>query len=806
MNDEVPAQGRRTMSSAAFAHIHAAARPMLLVLAFGYVLLLVPPFVYSLPAAGLDPSWTAVITYAAGQGWQWGRDIVFTYGPLGFLLPNVLLPERFAYALALNSILSGAVALGITAMLVRHRLSVVIATLLLMSYALAGMGRFAFQVVPVLAVLLFFRGDNKVARVTIPFLAAASGLYALVYSSAAVTAVAMYGIIDVVQVMRRRRPWCLAVFAAVAAAGYWSAGQSVSDMPAYLRSTFEIIAGYGGAMGSSGKVVELVAFLAASAAAFALLLIAESTRPAHAGRRAEAALMFAALGAYWFVAFKSGFVRHDLHSLWAWLALSFILAGYATVRWEALAATAMRALMVIVALGSGAVASVLMTRSLAPSMVLGDAIQRLVAQPERVFKQGLAAITAPGIWYAEQERQLANANNTIRELQPLPKVSGSVDVIPNMQSSVIAHGLAYRPRPVFQDYAVYTPWLIERNREHYRSARAADTLLFKPDDIDNRYPLLEQSTAILDILANYRPLKLDGPVLVMRRNATPVPVTSRPPRELTGELGQWITVPAIESKGLMLSLDLDLSLAGRLVALALRPPLVKLYTKTADGAEHEHLLIPGMARTGFLLSPRTNSGFSLARLAYNVGTVPLNEQVVAFKVDTASEAARWLYQSKLAFKLTGISVEGDGAGTPSDFWVQLRRNGLATEIAQRAGIKPSVIDVFGTELFAHAPARLSLVTGSASVLRAEFGIKEGAYSGQNATDGVCFRVLDSSDNGTRRLFERCLDPLARPADRGPQRLELALASGKPTTLVLETDCRTHCFFDWSYWKDIDVEP
>ena len=72
--------------------------------------------------------------------------------------------------------------------------------------------------------------------------------------------------------------------------------------------------------------------------------------------------MFAALGAYWFVAFKSGFVRHDLHSMWAWLALSFMLAAYVAVRWEALAATLTRAFIVTVALGAAAVAAVLITK------------------------------------------------------------------------------------------------------------------------------------------------------------------------------------------------------------------------------------------------------------------------------------------------------------------------------------------------------------------------------------------------------------------------------------------------------------
>ncbi|WP_204807643.1 hypothetical protein [Mycobacterium riyadhense] len=34
---------------------------------------------------GLDPSWQAGIAMARGQHLAWGRELVFTYGPLGFL-------------------------------------------------------------------------------------------------------------------------------------------------------------------------------------------------------------------------------------------------------------------------------------------------------------------------------------------------------------------------------------------------------------------------------------------------------------------------------------------------------------------------------------------------------------------------------------------------------------------------------------------------------------------------------------------------------------------------------------------------
>ena len=38
------------------------------------------------PGAGIDPSWTAGLSLARRAGLQFGPDIVFTYGPLGYAL------------------------------------------------------------------------------------------------------------------------------------------------------------------------------------------------------------------------------------------------------------------------------------------------------------------------------------------------------------------------------------------------------------------------------------------------------------------------------------------------------------------------------------------------------------------------------------------------------------------------------------------------------------------------------------------------------------------------------------------------
>src|ERR1700685_2768966 len=50
-------------------------------------------FPYATFTQSLDSSWTAVLVYAGEKGLQFGRDIVFTYGPLGFFCIHYYSPH-----------------------------------------------------------------------------------------------------------------------------------------------------------------------------------------------------------------------------------------------------------------------------------------------------------------------------------------------------------------------------------------------------------------------------------------------------------------------------------------------------------------------------------------------------------------------------------------------------------------------------------------------------------------------------------------------------------------------------------------
>src|SRR3954469_9878313 len=83
--------------------VHSSTRPLLpppVSRALGwtlvYVLLIAGIFTFpNPPTPGLDPSWRMALGYFFEKGLQLGKDVVFTYGPLGFIMGKTISGLQF---------------------------------------------------------------------------------------------------------------------------------------------------------------------------------------------------------------------------------------------------------------------------------------------------------------------------------------------------------------------------------------------------------------------------------------------------------------------------------------------------------------------------------------------------------------------------------------------------------------------------------------------------------------------------------------------------------------------------------------
>jgi hypothetical protein len=108
----------------------------------------------------------------------------------------------------------------------------------------------------------------------------------------------------------------------------------------------------------------------------------------------------------------------------------------------------------------------------------------------------------------------------------------------------------------------------------------------------------------------------------------------------------------------------------------------------------------------------------------------------------------------------------------------------------------------------HAPSTLAYVLrGRERHLQFNFGFFPGAYLNGGNTDGAKFVVeLQRGSAPAAVLFQRALQPVQAPSDRGPQRAELSLPVVEAgDRLTVRIDPGASNAWDWTYISRLDLE-
>jgi hypothetical protein len=611
------------------------------------------PLEFTMPGYGLDQSWMAVLGEAPVHGWRLGRDIIFTSGPLSAIYTHWFQPDRLGAYLAAYFVLVVTFA-GLITVLAWRSGRLAAAFLVALGIVFYPFPDAVFVAYPLLTSLVILSRQTGTLNRT----AIASGLFccALVTLAkflVAPAAIAAFILCDAAALMRRRWPVYTAAYVLLCF-GLFAVSEGPGSFLPYVFSSFNLASGYADAMSLDRAEQELIAFLVVAAVLLAAFMWMEAQSADHSRiGRWIAAIRWLVVAAYLFVMFKEGFIRHDEHSLHAWPGLVIAALVYPlSFRNPGVVPT-----HVCLAVAVWSIAAIPIVNP--PSLV------HVTSLPSRIEQQFVLAadfISNPKQQIAEWRRAKEEAWARVRAVQELPHVSGSVDVIPSIQSSVLAYGLDYRPRYHFQEYQTFTRYLIESNRRSLVD-RGPDYLLFQPGSIDGRFPAAE-GPLWPDILANYAPVSDDGKLLLLRRRESPLNNLLRAETSQTISFGDRIAIPAGAQ---FMRVKIDKTLFGRLVDVLFRPPIVWMRVALADGTEWRARIVPAIAREGFLLRPLIVTSRDFWCLAAGHTDV-LFPPVVRISFET-SGLGRSAYVPQLQLSLSSLSLETleqASAGSPEN--------------------------------------------------------------------------------------------------------------------------------------------
>ncbi len=553
------------------------------------------PLVQTPEALTLD--WLLALSVAHEQGLRFGREILFTYGPLGFAWAgyhpatfHVLLALWAAVAVATWAALWSAVRRlappGNRALLAAGAFGVV----LLAAGEHVSMHDSRFLLVPMLLLFHHFIVDRRplsgVSAVLVAALAIA-GLVKFSYLVSAGVAVAAVAA-DSWPQAKGRAAAPLVLLAGLYLLGWLLTGQRLADLAPYLSSSIDVVGGYTESMAlwTPTESWDVLRFVGPASLLLALVF--------WAGRRQvlRQCVHVGALGALLLLVFRAGYVRHDEHEIISTGLLVPLAMLYLLGTWRAAASRAYR-LLWIVCVGTAAMSASVSYERWAGLDLASRSVMSFIGMANEARE--LSSWAGGGrLDVAETSEALMKA---ARAAHPLAATSAKVDLYPTSTHLLLAAGLDYRPRPSLQSYPCGTPFLTAANAEHLRGAAAPEQVFFRVAPMDGRLATLEDPLSWLELARLYDAQEESAGYLVLRRSATPRTWTFRQLAAAgRARLGSRVVLPDLDGDGaLWVRVDLRLTAAGHLASQLYKPPLSMIGIELSDGQTKKFRFLPGSA-------------------------------------------------------------------------------------------------------------------------------------------------------------------------------------------------------------------
>lgn len=750
-----------------------------IVVAIGFALFLLNVSVGSAPRIDSESSWTEVLAWAAVNHVQWGKDIAYTYGPLGFLTPYYHhVPGAFAPFLLGQLLL--AAAFGVTAVAVLRRASV----LMLLFFAFALVCAFPWMRGDTAWILTMVFGATGLVDCSRrrPDVGSWMLLALFAFVSACIAQI-KFSVFPVwllcacalaLQTRERRLRHAIVVFSTFLAAFVvvWVvARQSLGNLAVYLWTSMEVAMGYSHAMGlEANPAVAAIGVLCALWLCFSLLCALW-----HFRRDVPSAAIVALYGASSALAWRLGFTRAD-HAPLFFACCALIPIGILSYGPVA-ALKPLRLSLTLLAI-VGALAS-LYDRDLGnmPSWNLSVAAER--------FGQNLSSLTSslqnqPGflLHLADRGRTLKIAWDAAAKENDLPLVrsrigSDRVDVFTMDQGIALLNHLNYAPRPVFQSYLAYTPALARMNESYLLGTNAPKFALLRLEAIDNRLPMSEDGLAMIALMSRYRPvLKENGFVLLQRDSSTRPAETTVPGSSVeTAPIGADIPIDGTGSPTIAF-VRLDLTWLGKLYAFLVREPPVMITLTFDHGYSVTRRLVRPTAASGFLISPYVESNDDWTRMYLSM---PLPD-VQNFRLSFNQPWAHWLFKENFEVALHSLDIlHGDPSSMSSGGSLVYPGFNLMPEIAHgythtfsENGNESAGFQSPATLLFSPQPSTYDVI--------GTFGIQGGAFNPgcrKANADGAGFSLIMHHSGVDSILWHEELDPFHNLPDKGPHQFRVS---------------------------------
>jgi len=481
---------------------------------FIYLVLLMCPIRFWPLDKDIDNTWVFAINWAAAHGLTFGRDLVFTAGPLGYLAVPQDFGRNLATALVCQTVIWAVVIVVLWKVILRAEIPLTNLALFSVCLGMAGplfwFNRMGPENIVLAAALILLVRARFHGGAMAPALVLIATLPMIKFTAAAIAGGALAGFLVERVTRSRGKAWRDVILAAVVSGGGAAllcclTFPSWETLRSFLKGSAEISGGYSVGMSLGDGWAPLAGALLTLVLALLLLFLDQRDRRQHAvffGLFLPIPVLISA---------EHGFIRQGIHGFnyFGFLALAmgliFLVASFRGTR---------------VLYASGVV---FLTLAVWMALAATQGMAARLADAGGLRTVPLVRLIVSGEARAALERR--SLENCTPELRLEPQIRVIIQDAPVASTAIVysclsLEGLNLRLFPVPQRYSAYTPYLDGLDAAWVRT-QGPQFLIADWSEIDGRQPWSDAPATWLEIYRWYDTRLLGARSLLLERRRTP---------------------------------------------------------------------------------------------------------------------------------------------------------------------------------------------------------------------------------------------------------------------------------------------
>ncbi|MBS1779359.1 MAG: hypothetical protein JST70_08530 [Bacteroidetes bacterium] len=544
---------------------------------------------------GLDVSWEMTLNYALSKNWVWGKDIIYTYGPLGFL------GTRAGFGISKWAFLAFDVFFVANMFcmfrdFLRASTNKWLATVILFAFTIVMESSHRTDISWVITLFSFYWMYNsyKEAKYGYFLLACINitlGFY-LKLNAGLVGIIFLLGHLVNLYVFKKTdvKKIGVVLLSLTCMLGFGAYALHVS-LAGYLKGAIEIIKGYNSIMFIDQDVYSVqennVALLFYIMLGFIVVYIIALAKERKFSEIYYSLLVFA----YMFLLGKQARLRNDfIHyfEFFSYIPVVFLMGNFLHL-FRKNQKPILAFILVFTMLS-------LIYTSERPKRSINEAISRRYSLDSSWFR----------LKHYSDVYFLKNKDKRFIPTHVLSRIGKhSVDIFPWDSEYLIENGLNYQPRPVFQSFSAYTDHLEQINYKKYLN-KAPDYIIYDYESIDDRYPYNDDLLVNFFICKNYSfvdSFTSNGrwrAVLERKPFAQPLKIVEQ------GAQLYKINEDIPVEKAKMIKMQFGLNNVGKLQSFLYREPVLNLKMTRANGYSVTYRVSREMLKAGIMVDRWVN--------------------------------------------------------------------------------------------------------------------------------------------------------------------------------------------------------